>query len=72
MLGHIHAHIETLHSQLAKIDSYLLDAMAPYAWARGLLQTIPGINRIGAALILIEIGDNMSRLGCAERLASWA
>ena len=72
VLGHIHAHIETLHSQLAKIDRYLLDAMAPYAWAHGLLQTIPGIDRIGAALILIEIGDNMSRFGCAERLANWA
>ena len=43
-----------------------------YAWAHGLMQTIPGIDRIGAALILIEIGDNMGRFGCAERLASWA
>ena len=72
VLGHIHAHTETLQSELAQIDRYLLDAMQPYAWAHGLLQTIPGIDRIGAALILIEIGDNMSRFGCAERLASWA
>ena len=42
------------------------------AWAHGLLQTIPGIDQIGAALILIEIGDDVSRFGCAERLASWA
>lgn len=40
--------------------------------AHGLLQTIPGIDEIGAALILIEIGDDMGRFGCAERLASWA
>ena len=72
VLGHIHAHIETLHSELAQIDRYLLDAMQPYAWAHGLLQTIPGIDRIAAALILIEIGDDMSRFSCAERLASWA
>ncbi len=72
VLGQIHAHIETLHTQLAQVDRYLLDAMQPYAWAHGLLQTIPGIDRIGAALILIEIGDDMSRFGCAERLASWA
>ena len=72
VLGRIHAHIETLHIQLAQLDRYLLDAMQPYAWAHGLLQTIPGIDRIGAALILIEIGDDMSRFGCAERLASWA
>ena len=46
--------------------------MQPYALAHGLLQTIPGIDRIAAALILIEIGDDMGRFGCAERLASWA
>ena len=72
VLGHIHAHIETLHAELAQLDRYLLDAMQPVAWAHCLLQTIPGIDQIGAALILIEIGDDVSRFGCAERLASWA
>jgi transposase len=72
VLGHIHAHIEVLQEQLAEIDAYLLGAMAPYAWAHGLLQTIPGIDQIAAALILIEIGDDMARFGCAARLACWA
>ena len=53
VLGHIHAHIETL-------------------LAHQLLQTIAGIDEIAAALILIEIGDDMARFGCAQRLASWA
>ena len=72
VLGHIHAHIETLQTELAAIDAYMLEAMQPYAWAHGLLQTIPGIDAIAAALILIEIGDDMGRFGCAERLAAWA
>jgi transposase len=72
VLRHIHAHIESLQRELADIDAYLLGAMQPYAWAHGLLQTIPGIDQIAAALILIEIGDDMTRFGCAERLASWA
>ena len=72
VLGHLHTHIETLQSELAALDAYLLDAMQPYAWAHRLLQTIPGIDAIAAALILIEIGDDMSRFGCAERLAAWA
>ncbi len=72
VLKHIHAHIESLQRELADIDAYLLAAMQPYALAHGLLQTIPGIDRIAAALILIEIGDDMARFGCAERLASWA
>lgn len=72
VLGHIHAHIETLQRRLTDIDRYLLAAMQPYAWAHQLLQTIPGIDEIAAAMILIEMGDDMSRFGCAERLASWA
>lgn len=72
VLGHIQAHIETLQRRLAEIDRYLLAAMQPYAWAHELLQTIPGIDEIAAALILIEIGDDMARFGCAARLACWA
>jgi transposase len=64
--------IEALERQLAEIDAYLIEAMQPYAWAHGLLQTIPGIDRIAAALILIEIGDDMARFGSPERLACWA
>jgi len=45
----------------------------PYAWACRLLQTIPGIDEISAALILIEIGDDMRRFespsGCRPAIA---
>jgi transposase len=72
VLGHIHAHIQTLQREIAEIDRYLLSAMQPYAWAHELLQTIPGIDEIAAALILIEIGDDMARFASPERLACWA
>jgi transposase len=72
VLGHLHTHIEALQAELAAIDTYLLEAMQPYAWAHGLLQTIPGIDRTAAALILIEIGEDMGRFGSPERLAAWA
>ena len=72
LLGHIEAHIQTLQREISEIDAYLLEAMQPYAWAHQLLQTIPGIDEIAAALILIEIGDDMSRFGRAESLACWA
>ncbi len=72
VLGQIEAHIVKLNSEIAEIDAYLLEAMQPYAWAHQLLQTIPGIDEIAAALILIEIGDDMSRFGRAESLACWA
>ena len=72
VLGHIEAHIETLQREIAEIDSYMLAALQPYAWAHELLQTIPGIDEIAAALILIEIGDDMTRFGRAQSLACWA
>lgn len=72
VLGHIEAHIETLQRELAEIDRYMLTALEPYAWAHELLQTIPGIDQIAAALILIEIGDDMARFGRAQSLACWA
>ena len=72
VLGHIEAHIETLQREIAEIDSYMLGALQPYAWAHELLQTIPGIDEIAAALILIEIGDDMARFGRAQSLACWA
>jgi transposase len=72
VLKHLHAHIDTLEYELAELDAYILGAMAPYQWAHRLLQTIPGIDQIASALILIEIGDDMTRFGCADRLASWA
>jgi transposase len=38
---------------------------------QGRLQTIPGIDLQGAAMLLVEIGANMGSFGSAERLASW-
>ena len=72
VLEHLHAHIDVLERHLAELDAYILGAMTPYDWAHRLLQTIPGIDQIASALILIEIGDDMTRFGCAERLATWA
>lgn len=72
VLRQLHAHIEALECKLAEIDAYLIDAMKPYAWAHELLQTIPGIDRIAAALIIVEVGEDMARFGSPERLASWA
>jgi transposase len=72
VLEQIEAHIRYLEAELVRLDAYLLEAMAPYrdAWQR--LQTIPGIDQISAAMILIEIGDDLSAFANAKHLASWA
>jgi transposase len=60
-----------LEREVARLDHYPIEATKPYAWAWQLLQTIPGIDEISAASILIEIGDDMRRFGSPCRLASW-
>src|SRR5271166_3131213 len=65
-------HLRYLEGKLAALDRYLLAAMQPYAWAWRLLQTIPGIDAVSAAMILIEIGDDPHRFGSPARLASWS
>ncbi len=72
VLKHIERHLQALQRELDEIDRYMLEALQPYAWAHDLLQTIPGIDEIAAALILIEIGDDMTRFGRAQSLACWA
>jgi transposase len=36
-----------------------------------LLQTLPGVDLIGAAMLLVEIGTDMDAFGHPDRLASW-
>jgi transposase len=72
ILTELHESVTMLEQKLARLDAYLIEAMRPYQWAFELLQTIPGIDAISSAMILIEIGDDMSRFGDADRLASWA
>ena len=72
VLRQLHEHVTYLEGQLARIDAELFEAMKPYQWAWSLLQTLPGVDAIAGAMILIEIGDDMSRFGNADRLAAWA
>jgi len=71
-LQQLDAHIRFLEQRLAQIDQTLFQAMQPYDWAWRLLQTLPGIDQLAACLILIEIGDDLSHFGSADRFASWA
>ena len=72
-LGEIMAHIEYLEACMARFDAELLRSLslAGYEPALLLLQTMPGIDLMGAAMLIVEIGDDMSVFGSAQRLASW-
>lgn len=51
-----------------------VDAAAPLTFDQAitLLDTIPGVDRRGAEMLVAEIGTDMSRFGTAARLAAWA
>ncbi len=64
-------HIEQIEQRIERMEQYLLDGLQAMQPQLNLLQTLPGIDRVGAAMLLVEIGADMSVFGSAERLASW-
>lgn len=68
MLARIDQADATIDTLGERIDE-LLD---PYQAAVALLETIPGVARRNAEVILAEIGTDMSRFPTAGHLASWA
>jgi transposase len=67
-------HIAFLEADIATFNAHLLAGLdAPEEKnALALLQTVPGIDLIGAAMLLVEIGTNMALFAGSDRLASWA
>jgi transposase len=64
-------HIEQLEQRIARMDHYLLQGLQAWQPQLNLLQTIPGVDLQGAAMLLVEIGADMGVFGSAERLACW-
>ena len=54
-------HIEELEARIARFDAELLRSLrdAGYGVPLQLLQTLPGIDLMGAAMLLVEIGADM-------------
>jgi len=72
LLKKIKNHMEWLENHINEIDSQVEQAMIPYKKEWQLLQTIPGVDKISAAMLLSEIGVNMKCFGNKDRLSSWA
>ena len=71
VLSELMSHIEEIEARIARFDARLLDGLAADRPALALLQTVPGIDLIGAAMLLVEIGTDMTIFASADRLASW-
>jgi transposase len=66
------AHLEYLDAAIARIDAELEARLADERAAIALLETIPGVARRTAEVLVAEIGTDLSRFPSAEHLASWA
>lgn len=63
---------DQLTVMIDQLDARIEEAMAPFRPALDLLDTIPGINRAVAEVIIAETGGDMARFPSAKHLASWA
>jgi transposase len=71
VLDELMRHIEEIEARIARFDTRLLSELESERNTLALLQTIPGVDLIGAAMLLVEIGTDMEAFGSADRLASW-
>jgi len=65
-------HLAALERLIARLDQDIAAALLPFAGAVALLRTIPGVSATAAAILVAELGVEMSRFGSAPQLASWA
>lgn len=64
--------IDSLDETIDRFDQEIEEYCHPFEEAVALLDTIPGIARETAEIIVSEIGTDMSRFPSANHLASWA
>jgi transposase len=72
MLGQHLSHIDALDAQIAAVGEEIAERLRPFEAELTILDSIPGIGRWSAEVILAEIGPDMGRFPTAGHLASWA
>jgi transposase len=72
LLEEILAKIDYLDEALARLTAEIDRRVTPFEPTLTALDTIPGINRIGAISLLAETGGDMTRFPSAAQLCSWA
>jgi transposase len=64
--------LDLVDADLALLDTHLDEALVPYQDACRLLQQIPGVHRVVAAVLVAELGTDMRVFPSARHLAAWA
>jgi transposase len=72
VLSELLAQIDSLDETIERFNEQIETYCRPFEEAVNLLDTIPGVGRETAQVIVSEIGTDMSRFPSANHLASWA
>jgi transposase len=64
--------LERVESDLAALEQRIQEKLQPYAAQLALLQEIPGVEHTLAAVIIAELGVDMTVFQSVSQLASWA
>ena len=64
--------IVALDTAVTDVEARIREALVPFRAAVSLLVTMPGFSETAAAVIVAEIGDDMSKFPSAGHLLSWA
>jgi len=72
VLGQLLAQIDSLDETIDRFNEQIETYCRPFEEAVTLLDTIPGVGRETAEVIVSEIGTDMNRFPTADHLASWA
>src|SRR6266511_3488794 len=72
LVAQILAHIDYLDETIATLSERIEEVIAPFSTQRELLETIPGIGRTAAQVLIAELGVDMSVFPSSGHLASWA
>lgn len=72
ILSELLGQIDALDATIARFDAQIEEQCRPFDTAVERLDTIPGIARRAAEVIVAEIGIEMNRFPSAQHLASWA
>jgi transposase len=72
VLSELLCQIDNLDETISRFDNEIQKYCHPFEEAVALLDTIPGVARRSAEMIIAEIGTDMSRFPSANHLAAWA
>jgi transposase len=72
LLAKMLARVDAIDADIAELDAVIEQMIAPFASAAERLDEVTGIGLVAAAVIIAEIGTDMTRFPTSGHLVSWA